>query len=1007
MTNCNLRRHAARLLLGSALAALGGAAFAQNEIITVTGTSIRGQAPVGAAVIQIDRNSIAAQGAQTAQQLLSNVPQLAGFGNAAQGGIGSFDGAGTQAPTIHSLGASASNSTLVLIDGHRIPLSGLNHTLADPSIIPAAAIQRVEILPDGASSIYGSDAMAGVLNFITRKDYDGWETSGQYGFGDSYSTAQASQLFGHGWDGGSLLAVYNYSNRNRLANGDRDFITARQDLRRGSPTANPNTGGSNFADFNCSPATIATGSAATSVFAYPYTGTALPTATAAQAGICDRVSASSALAGESRQTGLVSLRQSLDDRLSMNLDLVYSSRVGSAAVNRGTLNAVAFGPTATTATVGTGLPAFFTNQRNPFYVGNATTGTTSEFVRYDFEDLFGHGAYQKSGATDVFATLGLDYDVGGGWVASLGSTFGNDLSFQRTIGQVNGSQAILALNGTTQTTGNAASNALADPFGLGTVVTVTRALTSANALDVWNPAATNRTSDAVKRSLLDSATNNTSTHNVQDVTLKVDGPLLTLPAGDVKVAVGGEYIHYTLNQANSTLNATGPASTSSRFTSLKYNRTVYAAFAEFVVPLVSEDMGIPLVQKLLVDLSGRYDNYSDFGTTENPKVGLTWNIVDGLIGRATYGTSFTAPALTSVGQPGTGVTGETSVANNGATNGTLIPTTWTNSAGTWVNDAVNCAAGGKGVWTGTGCQINTNVATGIQINGGNARLQPSRGLSYTAGVDINAGSFFDALEGLNIQFTYWQAKYTGLITAPAFDSTVGIPQLQANTVFAPPGGWTATSPEVLARTTGRPLNAALPATIWYIFDFTQQNAFNIQANGIDWSVDYRLPMDDMGTFTFSNAGGQKLRFDQNSGPTTGPWTNFLNGVNRSTTFNAIAWTMRTSIGWSMEPFSAQFSWNFVNAYHARNSSPPYNAAAPDGSRLAGYEHISALNSFDLNLGYTLPEDWISGARANLTITNLFDVNPPFSNQINGYDGGQAANGNPLGRVVTIGITKKW
>src|ERR1041384_7679314 len=126
--------------------------------VVVTGTSIRGAAPVGSNLITVGRDEIEASGAQTLQQVLRSVPAVTGFGNSAQGGFQSFDGAGTFAPTIHGLGASASNGTLVLVDGHRLPLSGINHTLADPNVIAPLAIERVEVLPDGASSVYGSDA---------------------------------------------------------------------------------------------------------------------------------------------------------------------------------------------------------------------------------------------------------------------------------------------------------------------------------------------------------------------------------------------------------------------------------------------------------------------------------------------------------------------------------------------------------------------------------------------------------------------------------------------------------------------------------------------------------------------------------------------------------------------------------------------------------------------------------------------------------------------------------
>ena len=177
---------------------------AKLQEVVITGTSIRGTTPVGANLITVGRDAIAETGAQTMQQILASVPAITGFGNSAQGGFGSADASGTYAPTIHGLGASASNGTLVLIDGRRLPLSGINHTLADPNIIAPLSIERVEVLPDGASSTYGSDAVAGVINFITRKNFKGFEVSGQAGLADGYNTEEGGFLWGDAWDNTAL-----------------------------------------------------------------------------------------------------------------------------------------------------------------------------------------------------------------------------------------------------------------------------------------------------------------------------------------------------------------------------------------------------------------------------------------------------------------------------------------------------------------------------------------------------------------------------------------------------------------------------------------------------------------------------------------------------------------------------------------------------------------------------------------------------------------------------------
>ncbi len=133
----------ATTLRSSIIAALGvsGTAGAQDaansaapnvEEIVVTGSSLRGVAPVGSNLVTIGRDEIENTGAQTVQQILKTVPSIVGLQSAGQAAYGSFDGAGTNAPTIHGLGASASNSTLILLNGHRMPVSGINHVLADP-----------------------------------------------------------------------------------------------------------------------------------------------------------------------------------------------------------------------------------------------------------------------------------------------------------------------------------------------------------------------------------------------------------------------------------------------------------------------------------------------------------------------------------------------------------------------------------------------------------------------------------------------------------------------------------------------------------------------------------------------------------------------------------------------------------------------------------------------------------------------------------------------------------
>jgi len=207
---------------------------ARLEEIIVTGTHIRGIAPESSPVLVFDREDIEISGAATAQDFIQTLPSNSGgdsnlsaptgfpgndnsrFNNPAQGGSG---GASVN---LRGLG---SGSTLVLLNGHRLaPSSGIGN-FVDISLIPASAIERVEVLTDGASSIYGSDAVAGVVNFILREDYDGAEVSFRYGAvtEGSMDESRVSATAGKSWNKGHVLGVYEYYDKGSLGAEDRSF----------------------------------------------------------------------------------------------------------------------------------------------------------------------------------------------------------------------------------------------------------------------------------------------------------------------------------------------------------------------------------------------------------------------------------------------------------------------------------------------------------------------------------------------------------------------------------------------------------------------------------------------------------------------------------------------------------------------------------------------------------------------------------------------------------------
>jgi iron complex outermembrane recepter protein len=201
------------------------------EEIVVTGTHLRGELSASP-VIELGREEIERSGFQSLSDLMLSVPQNFGGGYNPGTAVGNNlansryadNPTGASIPNLRGLGPG---STLTLIDGHRMA-SGLTGGGADISSIPLDAIDRVEIVTDSASSIYGSDAVAGVVNIILKKDYDGAKTSLTYGVATQGGGTErrASQLFGTNWTGGNAVVAYEFDQHDAVDASDRAFSSS-------------------------------------------------------------------------------------------------------------------------------------------------------------------------------------------------------------------------------------------------------------------------------------------------------------------------------------------------------------------------------------------------------------------------------------------------------------------------------------------------------------------------------------------------------------------------------------------------------------------------------------------------------------------------------------------------------------------------------------------------------------------------------------------------------------
>lgn len=192
--------------------------------IVVTGTRIRGAQVIGE-VVSLDRETIIDAGQVDLGEAIRSLPQ--NFSGGQNPGVGSGAGFGNEnvnsASTANLRGIGA-DATLTLLNGHRLPYTSAFQGV-DISAIPLAAIDRIEVLPDGASALYGSDAVGGVINVILRRDFDGLTTSGQLGAATDggYFRQQFDAVGGSSWQDGGLMLAYDYAHNSPIRADQRSY----------------------------------------------------------------------------------------------------------------------------------------------------------------------------------------------------------------------------------------------------------------------------------------------------------------------------------------------------------------------------------------------------------------------------------------------------------------------------------------------------------------------------------------------------------------------------------------------------------------------------------------------------------------------------------------------------------------------------------------------------------------------------------------------------------------
>jgi outer membrane receptor protein involved in Fe transport len=597
--------------------------------VTVVGSLIRGITEGPSPVMVVDREQLDRSGHATVAAALAALPQnFAGAANEAlNNNGGERQGSNNHYGTGLNLRGLGADATLVLVNGRRLAGAGSNAAFADISTIPTAAVDRVELLLDGASALYGSDAVGGVVNIVLKERFDGAETrlmGGVATAGEPFEL-QAAQTIGGRWAGGSGLIAYEYHQREALRSDERD-VTRDADLRRfggtdrRSPFAYPG---------NVLRPDPATGTN-TAYWAIPAgqdgTGLRPQDFRAGVVNLRNQRVGVDVLPRQRRHSFYLTARQDLGERLEVSGDLRYGHREYAleSGINTGQVTV---------------------NRNNPFFV--SPSGAGSHAIQYAFAEL--PSARAEGSAESLSVSLGAEARLWGDWRAELYGALSRETGKARNTGLLNTIALAEAVGGAP----NRADTAF-DPAVDGYFNPFSGAPSNAPGVLAYIGGGyqvfRNRAS-------------------VRTLNLKADGTLFRLPGGPAQLAVGAQRREEDFTRAGENY-VTTPVPVAA--TPVDVGRRIDAAFAELRIPVFGPGNARPGLERLEVSLAGRVERYDDFGWTRNPKAGLLWSPVESLLLRASYGRSFRAPALRELSDPPSNIS--TLLPFGGARVGTLIQT---------------------------------------------------------------------------------------------------------------------------------------------------------------------------------------------------------------------------------------------------------------------------------------------------------------------------------------------
>jgi len=934
-----------RAVFGAALAAGAAApALAQDaandksaslDTIVVTGSNIRRvDIETSNPVVTIDRAAIQQSGKLTLGDLLQNLPAVTGGNTNPQ--VNNGGGGGSSSIGLRGLGAQR---TLVLVNGQRIIANGPGG--ADPNSIPANMIERIEVLTDGASSVYGSDAIAGVVNLILRSNYQGAEFQVDYGVSDHDDGERKGYhfVFGQSSDKGSLMGGVDYNHQEPVLAARRRFGRAAIDIT-GSPSTPPHTsigGSSNAAPgritlpanlrgtFGCNVVAINAGAGGQTVDTNNY-----HCFTAADK--YNYAPVNLALTPQERSSAFVNGLYHLTDNVDLYLDTWHNKTTSNFQLAPAIIS------------TGGGLDISADSYYNPFkseFVAGTGLDYRLRAVAAGFRE--GHNATVTDQIHTGFKGTFSVFDQSWNWDAGFGyghfsvNTITTGLPNNATLNADLGPSHFDAASGKVVCDSGAAG---CIPFNI-------------FALNNGDPGALNAIAHAAVPAIGQSFAAEKYEH------LDFSGGLFNLPAGAVQLAAGASHrtedTHSYVDPLLTIDPASGTCALGSQCSSpLQGGYSVKEAYAEAFFPILKD---LPFAHALNLTLGDRYSNYSTFGSTNNWKAALEYRPVEDLLLRATVSKIFRAPTVGNVfGSPVSSAPQLTSDPCDGYKGG-----------GTAGQQAA-C----KGVPTDgsfRNLDVLNRTAISAIVSGSNFAgfpLGPEFGKSFDWGVVYDPAW----LPGLSANADIWRLYLRDTIQSVGAQSVLDLcynGALQYCPLIArnPSGG-----------SQGQLFRLVLPVA----------NLGRTDVQGLDLGLKYRLPQFAFGQFSVVANATYTKQYDVDPAPgLAGDFTLHLAGHVIPFDSAALAscpgntsvctfprWRGQTAIDWSLGAWNASLRTRFIGRFRLGN--PDLREGQTAVASYPGYFiDYGATVYNDVSIGYNIEP---LNTRVDVGIDNVANKQPP-------------------------------